>query len=70
LSTSKDKAKATRFIHKFGTGSMLIIRGKSGRDISKYSYYKTEEEILFLPASSFSITSKDISKDIWEIELT
>jgi hypothetical protein len=69
LSTSKDKAKAVRFIGRSGTGSILTVRGKSGRDVSQYSYYKTEEEVVYLPLTSFQIITKDRSRDIWEIEL-
>ena len=42
----------------------LVIESKTGRDISKFSEYPEEREVLFLPLTGFEVLS--IEKDGWE----
>jgi hypothetical protein len=51
------------------SGSLLKIRGLTGRYIAPYSIYPEEKEVLFMPYTRFRITEKDISDDIWKITL-
>ena len=42
----------------------LVIQSKTGRDISKFSQYPEEQEVLFLPLTGFEVVS--VEKDTWE----
>ena len=45
-----------KFLSKSGTRMMFIIHCHSGRDIHKHSYFKSESEVLLLPATQFTVT--------------
>jgi len=51
LSSSKQKLVADRFAKDY----LFEIKSKTGKDISKYSSMKSEDEVLFLPNSEFKI---------------
>lgn len=42
----------------------LVIESKTGRDISKFSQYPEEQEVLFLPLTGFEVVS--LEKNGWE----
>jgi len=56
-SSTKDPRVAIQFL-KGKQGTLFLINSKTPRSIDKYSAIKTEEEVLFLPNSSFKITSQ------------
>ena len=43
------------YLNKNKIGIVFIVHGKNSRDISKYSKYSTDEEILFTPNTVFKI---------------
>jgi hypothetical protein len=45
------------FLGKKGVRTMFTIECLNGKDISKYSYYASEDEILLLPATQFRVIS-------------
>lgn len=46
------------------TGIVFIIKSKTGRNISKYSKYPVDGEVIFLPASKFTITAHYVADKI------
>lgn len=54
--TSKDWRPTTELI-KENKGIIFIIKSKTGRDISRYSANPVDSEVIFLPGTSFMITS-------------
>lgn len=54
-STSKSSSSA------FRGDVILVIDGKSGRDISKLSQFEHEQEVLFLPSTEFTVEAIDRS---------
>lgn len=42
----------------------LVIESKTGRDISRFSQYPEEQEVLFLPLTGFEVLS--VERDGWE----
>ena len=49
--------ESMQFIGKTGIRTMFIIECHSGKDISKHTYFESEQEILILPATRFIVTS-------------
>ena len=45
------------FLGKTGVRTMFAIECLNGKDISKHSYFETEDEILLLPATQFKVIS-------------
>ena len=39
---------------------MMVIQSRSGRDVSSFSDYKSEKEILFGPGTRFRVTAVDV----------
>ena len=71
MSTSKSKVISQKFnclhlpLSRTENRSItLVIESKTGRDISKFSQYPEEQEVLFLPLTGFEVVSVD--KDGWE----
>ncbi|MFN9053513.1 MAG: ADP-ribosyltransferase domain-containing protein [Pseudanabaena sp.] len=71
MSTSKKEVIAQKFnclgvpLSKTDNRSItLVIESKTGRDVSKFSQYPEEQEVLFLPLTGFEVLS--IEKDGWE----
>jgi len=71
MSTSKSEVIAQKFnclgvpLSRTDNRSItLVIESKTGRDISKFSEYPEEREVLFLPLTGFEVLS--IEKDGWE----
>jgi len=56
-SSTKNPKIAIEFL-KGKSGTLFLINAKTPRTIDKYSAIKTEEEVLFLPNSSFKIVAK------------
>lgn len=54
ISTSKE------WIQSFGGNTMLIIRSKNGKDVTKLSPWKEESEVLFKTNSNFKVIYKKI----------
>ncbi|CAF4597765.1 unnamed protein product [Rotaria sp. Silwood2] len=46
-----------QFLGTSGNRTMFTIDSESGKDISRHSYYKSEDEILLLPARQFQVVS-------------
>jgi hypothetical protein len=46
-----------QFLGKTGTRTLFTIECLSGKDISQHSYYRSEEELLLLPARQFQVIS-------------
>ncbi|CAF1201348.1 unnamed protein product [Rotaria sordida] len=46
-----------QFLGKTGDRTMFTIDCESGKDISRHSYYQSEDEILLLPARQFEVIS-------------
>lgn len=46
-----------QFLGKTGTRTLFTIECNSGKDISRHSYYRSEVEILILPARQFEVIS-------------
>ena len=58
------------FLGKTGVRTLFTIECISGKDISQYSYFKKEEELLLLPARQFQvITSVSLGNDLHMVEL-
>jgi len=70
-SSTRDPRVAIQFL-KEKHGTLFLINSKTPRSIDKYSAIKTEQEVLFLPNSSFKISSKvsDAGKMMLETLLT
>jgi hypothetical protein len=71
MSTSKKEVIAQKFnclgvpLSRTDNRSItLVIESKTGRDVSKFSQYPEEQEVLFLPLTGFEVIS--IEKDGWE----
>lgn len=71
MSCSQDKVKADKFSclgvplsRTTQRSIMLVIESKSGKDISRFSKYPEEQEVLFPPMTGFEVVS--ISVDGWE----
>lgn len=71
MSCSKDPVRASKFsclgvpLSRTGERSItLVIESKSGKDISKFSKYPEELEVLFLPMTGFEVVSIEV--DGWE----
>lgn len=54
-SSSLEKDKGKLFTKGVGKGTIFIIHSLTGRDISNYSYFKTELEVLFMPYTYFEV---------------
>jgi hypothetical protein len=46
-----------QFLGKTGTRTLFTIECNSGKNISRHSYYRSEEELLLLPARQFQVIS-------------
>jgi hypothetical protein len=46
-----------QFLGKTGTRTFYVIKCNSSKDISRHSYYRSEEEFLLLPARQFQVIS-------------
>ena len=71
MSTSKKEVIAQKFnclgvpLSRTNNRSItLVIESKTGRDVSKFSQYPEEQEVLFLPLTGFEVIS--VEKDGWE----
>ena len=59
-----------QFLGNTGARTLFRIECAGGKDISRYSYYKTEEEILLLPARQFEVVfSLPLGDDAHMVEL-
>lgn len=54
---SSDWKNSSELISKHKSGIVFIIHSKSGKDISRYSKFCVDKEVLFLPGSSFVVTN-------------
>lgn len=60
-----------QFLGKTGDRTLFTIECTSGKDISRLSYYETEEEILLPPARQFQVVSSlKLADDLHMIQLT
>jgi len=71
MSTSKSEVIAQKFnclgvplSRTENRSIILVIESKTGKDVSKFSQYPEEREVLFLPLTGFEVLS--VEKDGWE----
>jgi hypothetical protein len=59
-----------KFIGKTGIRTMFVIECDSGKNITKHTYFQSEEEVLILPATRFiAISCEDQSNGLHVIHL-
>ena len=59
-----------QFLGKTGVRTLFTIECTSGKDVSRLSYYETEEEILLPPARQFQVVSSlQLASDLHMIQL-
>jgi hypothetical protein len=51
-----DVLRSELFLGKTGKRTMFIIECDSGKKIKNYSYLRSEDEVLILPATQFEVT--------------
>ena len=63
-STSKNLEVGKNFAR--GKGTVFIIEGQSGRDLSSFSDFDNEDEVLFKPNAKFEVTKIDTDSERYE----
>ncbi|CAF2408599.1 unnamed protein product [Rotaria sp. Silwood2] len=62
-STNKNVSVNENFFHENGEPILFIIDCITGKDISKYSFFQKENEILLLPATTLEVVKCDCKKN-------
>src|SRR3984957_15887930 len=68
--TSIEVLQSEQFLGKTGARTMFSIKCDSGKNIQKHSYYQSEDEVLLLPATQFTVIgSLDQGHDLHVIQM-